>query len=107
MKKLISSLVIKQAHKDGKKEILAPMRTTIITPEARTVAKELGIKLVDSLTPDEQSAKSKDFTIDEKLVRVVTEKVIEKLPPEKRNVENVKNVVNQVITKYSKGNVDD
>jgi len=105
MKKLISALTVKQAHKDGIKELEAPSKTVMYTPEAISVAKELGIRLVDSndLVPAlPVAAKGTKVQINEKLVRSVVEKVIDRLPPEKRQLDVIKNVVVDVLAEYAK-----
>ena len=99
MKKLISALTVKQAHKDGLREIPAPAKTTIITPEAHTVAKELGLIFVENT---DACQPSDAVSIDENLVRQIVERVIGQLPPEKRQPEVIKNVVVDVLSKYVK-----
>ncbi len=106
MKKLISAQTVKQAYKDGKRELEAPSKSVMYTPEALTVAKELGIRLLESqspasgtpVVPDEPSK----LKIDENLVRTVVEKVIDRLPPEKRQLDVVKNVVVEVLAEYAR-----
>ena len=105
MKKLISALTVKKAHKDGLKELEAPSKTVMYTPEAISVAKELGIRLVDS--SDSASvrpvvAMGTKMQISEQLVRSVVEKVIDRLPPEKRQLDVIKNVVVDVLAEYAK-----
>ncbi len=104
MKKLISALTVKQAHKDGLREISAPQNTPLITPEARSVANELVLTLVenDSASSANGPAASAALPVDEKLVQQIVEKVIEQLPPEKRQPEVIKNVVVDVLSKYIK-----
>ena len=102
MKKVVSALTVKQAYSDGKKELVAPRNSTIITPEARTVAKDLGVKLVEVPGSSVQDINSEQIVVDEKLIRLIVEKVIEKLPPEKRQADIIKKAVIDVLSKYSK-----
>lgn len=106
MKKLISALTVKQAHKDGIRELDAPSKTVMYTPEALSVAKELGIRLVDpevsSPGVPAVSAAAPKLQINESLVRTVVEKVIDRLPPEKRQMDVVKNVVVEVLAEYAR-----
>ena len=97
MKKLLPLITVKQAHKDGLRDISAPAKTSLITPEARSVAKELGVALVE-----DGAVSSTALAVDEKLVKQIVEKVIEQLPPEKRQPEVIKNVVVDVLSKYVK-----
>jgi len=99
MKKLISALTVKQAHKEGLREISAPVKTTIITPEAFSVAKDLGIRFADQKTADSTVCSE---IADEALIRQIVERVINQLPQEKRQPELIKNVVADVLAKYVK-----
>ena len=102
MKKLISALTVKQASKDGLKELDAPAKTTMITAEAVTAAKELGIKLVDSSILGTAPVTASKIEISESLVRTVVEKVIDRLPPEKRQLDIIKEVTTEVLMEYAK-----
>jgi hypothetical protein len=99
MKKLISALTVKQAHKDGIREISAPKKSTIITPEARSVAKALGLTFADSTSPVSNAAAN---VIDENLVRKIVEKVVMQLPPENRDPDTIRDVVVEILAKYVK-----
>lgn len=57
MKKLITANDIRAAHADGAKELAVVLRASIITPEAREVADQLGIAIREC---DEQTAPSTD-----------------------------------------------
>jgi len=99
MKKLISALSVKQAHKDGIREITAPKKTTIITPEARSIAKDLGLSFnegFDSVPGTTAGA------VDEDLVRKIVEKVVVQLPPENRHPDTIRDVVVEILSKYIK-----
>ncbi len=106
MRKLISALTVKQAHKDGIRELEAPSKMVMYTPEALTVAKELGMRLVQAgaSSPVKTGipAAGPKLQINESLVRTVVEKVIDRLPPEKRQMDVVKNVVVEVLAEYAK-----
>ena len=102
MKKLISTLTVKQAYKDGIRELEAPCKTVMYTPEALTVAKELGIKLVSGTSVQPVNPVGAKLQISESLVRTVVEKVIDRLPPEKRQMDVIKNVVVEVLTEYAR-----
>lgn len=49
MKKLISAEFVRQEHAAGRNRIEAVLPATIVTPEARTVAAELGVGIVETL----------------------------------------------------------
>ncbi len=104
MKKLISALTVKQAHKEGISELSAPPATTIVTPEALTVAKELHVRIIESgeAVPQERAAKTQKVDIDEALVRTVVERVIRQLPAEKRQPQVIRDVVTEVLLQYGK-----
>ena len=104
MKKLISAHTVEDAYKAGKTEITAPPKTTIITPEAYTVAKKLGVRFVQEQTPvvPPKASKVDKITLDEKTVRLIVERVLDRLPPEKRQEEVVKEAVVQVLSGYLK-----
>jgi len=99
MKRLISALMVKQAHKDGHKEIHAPAKESIITPEARDLAAKLGIRFVESPS---QPAKVSAQAIDEATIKGIIDAVMDRLPPEKRDVQAVTEAVKQVIAQYRK-----
>ncbi len=102
MRKLISALTVEQAHKDGFKELAAPPKTTMVTDEARTKAKELGIRLTENVSEPEAVQPVSKIEISEELVRQVVEKVIDRLPPEKRQLDVIKEVTTEVLSEYAK-----
>jgi len=99
MKRLISALMVKQAHKDGHKEIHAPAKESIITPEARDLAAKLGIRFVESPS---QPVSVSGQAIDEATIKGIIDAVMDRLPPEKRDVQAVTEAVKQVIAQYRK-----
>ena len=99
MKRVITANTIKQAAAAGKKQLYAPLSETIITPEARTMASQLGVELLEfSLSTREGQP------IDENLVRQVMEQVMDRLPPSRRNYQKIKSVVVEVLTSYLQKN---
>jgi len=103
MKKLISAHTVEDAYKAGKKEITAPPKSTIITPEAYTVAKKLGVRFVEEdISVPPKPASTGRLTLDEKTVRLIVQRVLDRLPPEKRKEELVKEAVVQVLSGYLK-----
>ena len=50
MKSLVTAEDIKQLHRDGKASLTVVPSCTIITPEARDVAKKLGVKMLETDT---------------------------------------------------------
>lgn len=58
MKTLISAQVVRDRHADGLSEIPVTIGATIVTPEARTVAAELGVRLVEAPAADAGKAGS-------------------------------------------------
>ena len=103
MKKLISARTVKQAHKDGLKQLQADPAVTLVTPEARTVAKQLGVQLIED-TARKTAAQNSDSAVkvDEKTVRDIVTRVMAKLPPQKQDPDKVKQVVVDVLSKYVK-----
>jgi ethanolamine utilization protein EutQ len=99
MKRLISALMVKQAHKDSHKEIHAPAKESIITPEARDLAAKLGIRFVESQS---QPVSVSGQAIDEATIKGIIDAVMDRLPPEKRDVQAVTEAVKQVIAQYRK-----
>ncbi|MCD6376769.1 MAG: hypothetical protein J7L94_14670 [Caldisericaceae bacterium] len=99
MKRVITANTIKQAAAAGKKQLYAPLKETIITPEARTVASQLGVELLEFSLATPQGK-----PIDENLVRQVMEQVMKNLPPSKQNYQKIKSVVIEVLTAYLKKN---
>ncbi len=102
MRKLISALTVEQAHKNGLKELAAAPKTTMVTDEARTKARELGIRLVEAAAEPVSTQKDSKIEISENLVRLVVEKVIDRLPPEKRQLDIIKEVTAEVLSEYAK-----
>ncbi len=95
MKRVITANTIKQALAAGKKQLYAPLKETIVTPEARTLAKQNGVELLEFSTSTTEGQ-----PIDENLVRRVIEEVMSQLPPSKRNYQEIKKVVVEVLTAY-------
>lgn len=102
MKKLISAWTVKEAFKNGKRKLEAPSKTVMYTPEALSVAKELGMRLVERGAFSTLPATQVKVQIDEALVRKVVERVLDRLPPEKRQMDVVKSVVVDVLKEYAK-----
>ncbi len=102
MKRVITALTVKQAHAAGKTQLYAPIKETIITPEARTLAKSLGIQFIEG--PANATA-STGIELDEKVVQQIVRKVLDSLPPSRRNHQKVKSVVVEVLSSYLKNQV--
>jgi hypothetical protein len=99
MKKVISAQTVKQAHKEGKKEISAPAADFIITPEARTVAHSLGIQLVqDSVLKTGVSG----IEVNESMVREIVARVYRQIPDAESRTEEIKKAVLEVVSEYVK-----
>ncbi len=99
MKRVITALTIKQAHAAGKTQLYAPVKETIVTPEARSLAKDLGVCLIEfEGNAREKSAPS--IPLDESVVKQIVDKVINSLPPSKRDYTKVKSVVVNVLSEY-------
>ncbi len=102
MKKLITASKIRQAKTEGIKEILASKDDSIITPEAKDLAKKLGIRILEKENNSKPAVKksanlSATANIDENLVRQVTVEVIKKLPADRRDPEKIKEIVLAVL----------
>ena len=98
MKRLISAITVKEALKSGKNEIVIGGKSTIITAEATDLAKKLGIKFVEKATvpPDTPSEFDRDT------IKLIVEKTLERLPPEKRDINTVSEAVLKVLKNYNK-----
>ncbi len=97
MKKVVSAQIIKDIYKQGKRDIQAPPSDFIVTPEARTVAKDLGIQIVNNIS--RKGAKT-EKSIDEALVRKVVSKIYERLPDAHNRADEVRNAVIEVLSDY-------
>ena len=76
MKKLISARNIQLAKEDGVKEIIAPSTSTIITPEARSLAEKLGILILES---KQNNALSPVLELDAETFKILISKIQERL----------------------------
>jgi ethanolamine utilization protein EutQ len=103
MKRVITAQTVKQAHAAGKTQLYAPAKQTLITPEARTVAKDLGIRFIEYEGTGSESVATAPAP-DEKTVRQIVERVMNALPPEKRNQARVQKVVAEVLASYLRKN---
>jgi hypothetical protein len=97
MKRLISAATVNEARKSGKNEIVIGGKSTIITDEARDLAKKYGIKFVESATIPEDT--SQEF--DRNTIKLIVEKTLERLPPEKRDMGTVTEAVLKVLKNYN------
>lgn len=96
MKKLISARTIRQAHGAGKKEIEAPPGSVIVTPEARSVAEKLGIRILDIKKP---VTVEKSGNPDQATVNLIIKNVMAKFPVGKYTQDEVRKVVMDVLSK--------
>lgn len=98
MKRLISAITVNEAKKSGKNEIVIGGKSTIITDEARDLAKKYGIKFVESamIQPDNEPE------FDRNTIKLIVEKTLERLPPEKRDINAVSEAVLKVLKNYKK-----
>ena len=98
MKRLISAITVNEARKAGKNEIVIGGKSTIITSEAKDLAKKLGIKFVESATVPPYA--SPEF--DRNTIKLIVEKTLERLPPEKRDINTVSEAVLKILKNYKK-----
>ncbi|MBN1407501.1 MAG: hypothetical protein JW956_06925 [Calditrichaceae bacterium] len=98
MKRLISAITVNEAKKSGKLEIIIGGKSTIITDEARDLAKKYGIKFVESATIPAQDTQE----FDRNTIKLIVEKTLERLPPEKRDMNAVTEAVLKVLNNYNK-----
>lgn len=101
MKKLISALTVREARKQGEMEISAPGNQTIITDEARDLAKQLGIRLNENAPVTTAVETTEKIQIDEKTIRIIIEEVVERIPPEQRDLDVIKKAVLDVVARYA------
>ncbi|HNY90030.1 MAG TPA: hypothetical protein PKM23_00770 [bacterium] len=94
MKKLITAQTIKEACTAGIKELPASVQTTIITPEAATLAAKFGICFVEpgsESCPLQQRAQAAGG--DQELVKAIAAQVIQRLPADKRDPATIARLV--------------
>ena len=96
MKRLISAITVNEARKAGKSKIVIGGRSTIITDEARDLAKKYGIKFVDSVSASPKVVPE----IDQATIKLIIEKTLEKLPAEKRDMSVVSEAVMKILKNY-------
>ncbi len=97
MKKLISAAVVKQAHADKKMQLDVPRSTAIITPEARSLAEKLGIKLVEYGDAAPRGKRAVAGNQDENLVELITQKVMARIPRGKQDPARIRKIVREVL----------
>jgi hypothetical protein len=98
MKRLISAITVNEARKSGKHEIVIGGKSTIITDEARDLAKKYNIKFVESANiPATDTQK-----FDRDTIKLIVEKTLERLPSEKRDMGTVTDAVLKVLNNYKK-----
>ncbi len=102
MKKLITARMVRQAHTDGIKEIEAFKNQYIVTPEARSLAKDLGIALLEEQKQPDAAQNAQFNDIDETTVRQVIERVVERLPADQRDPNLIREVVIDVLQRFKK-----
>lgn len=96
MKRLISAITVNEARKSGKNEIVIGGKSTIITDEAKDLAKKYGIKFIESATiPTDTEPK-----FDRNTIKLIVEKTLERLPLEKRDMNAVSEAVLKVLKNY-------
>jgi hypothetical protein len=98
MKRLISAITVKEANRAGKNEIIVGGKSTIITDEAADLAKKLGIKFVQTGTVSAESSSD----LDKDTIKLIVQKTLERLPPEKRDMNTVSEAVLKVLKNYNK-----
>ncbi|MBN2425175.1 MAG: hypothetical protein JXR46_09815 [Calditrichaceae bacterium] len=98
MKKVIFAQKIKEAQKNGLKEIVAPAPDYIITPEARSLAKELNIKIISDKKGE--SSKIDRQNIDEALIRKIVNRIYERLPDAHLRSAEIKKTVLEILNDY-------
>lgn len=91
MKELISAKTVQEAHAEGKKEITYDFNSSIVTPEAITVAKELDIKLLDK--GEEENNKLRD---------IIKQEVIKQNPQSSNKDFQLNEIVDKVLAAYKK-----
>jgi len=96
MKRLISAVTVNAAKKSGKNEIVTGGKSTIITAEARDLAKKFGIKFVESGTIQPDTGPE----FDRNTIKLIVEKTLERLPAEKRDMNAVSEAVMKVLKNY-------
>ena len=88
-KTLISAEFVRQEHAAGRKRIEAPLPQTIVTAEARNVAEQLGVAIVEQLaelrsagaTPPAQTGAATASHASAAELAAIRSAILEKLPP--------------------------
>lgn len=91
MKELISAKTVQEAHANGKTEIFYEIKSSIVTPEAITVAKDLNIQLIDK--SEEENNKLRD---------IIKQEVIKQNPQSSTTEFQLNEIVDKVIAAYKK-----
>ncbi len=86
MKTLVTAETIKTLHREGKTALNIEPRRTIITPEARDVAKKLGVQLLDiASASSEEPCGAPQAQADPNTKQAIKRAVEAKLPPGKHD----------------------
>lgn len=93
MKTLITAEYVKQLHRDGEDSLVISPKNTIITPEARDVAKSLNIKFID----DSMNLAPKNNTDETDQTLAVRRAVEAKLPAGKHDSALLEQLINKAI----------
>lgn len=103
MKKLISANIVNQCLKDGLKNIYIEDNNTIITAEAKDLAKRYNIKISSHLhsTPEIESVEEKSR---EKIVGIIVEKVLTQLSDSDIDKDTIIKIVQNYIDKNKETN---
>jgi hypothetical protein len=99
MKKVISAQTIRKTFKEGKREIYAPPGGCIITPEAQTLAKDLGITLTSDSARELTGGK---IDINEGLIREIVSRVYQQIPDAESRADEIRKAIMEVISEYQK-----
>lgn len=94
MKKLISAQSVRQAFQDGLREISAPPASVIVTPEARTIAENLGVKILDEKKMNKTSSR---YATDEELVQQIKTGVLKKIPSGEHSDSEIETIIRDVL----------
>ena len=96
MKSLLTAETIKDLHRNGQTSVEFSPQQTIITPEARDVAKKLGLKIVD-IPADQLPHKKQNAPVNVDSLHAIKQAVKAKLPAGHQNSELLDQLIEKAL----------
>jgi hypothetical protein len=102
-RRLISAYTVRQAKENGLTEIIYNPLQTMITAEARDVAKDLGLTIREEGRPTDLPGQQLTENERHQAIEQVTEKVLTRLPKERQQREKIIKLVEETLQRYERG----